>query len=616
MQHQISNLNDSSIEYTILTDPPGSGTVISFGGITFNPVPKVSMNIETYKTGAFVIGGIMNVTLEGVFHGDNFTATANELTSKITALASNHKCIDDITIKCGDTAIIDSGVGWIKSYSFPQGEQSNWYNIIPYTMELAVATRASGAKMVTPDPAIASRYALDDNYLRSLKEDVSISIDETALQTYSPSGSSSMDSNHRYSNDHIIVKYSIEAQGLETCNGCAAGSGVVGGIEAAKNVIAHRHLNLQTLNDNLFACGSGLFPSGNYDFAKRYNHTRDVSYSELDGSISVNGTYIVRPTGVAHNILLTLDSNADSSIETGEKTITINGNIRGLVENTFSSDLFAESNQNKISTQTAAMNAAESHLYHLVNSDASGIMDYVQGKNNLIKFNSAVGDSKNKLGYGDDNTGEDWAQDTNSWTGHDANEFRLLQKTFKRNPVTSSIDFTLTYSNKNKHKIPYALWADINIEHELPARRLVEHVVPGRGYPLIQDIMCDTLDSYTITVNAQFEPTRNIHKVIGAAAETILLLINETANDLNASSWIRTQDSESIGNNGSYRRTIKLTRHSCFDGATSSSALDYVRMQPPNFNNEAETAALEPAEEPTINIEDTLNNEPTLPVSE
>jgi hypothetical protein len=615
MQHQISNLNDSSIEYTILTDPPGSGTVISFGGITFNPVPKVSMNIETYKTGAFVIGGIMNVTLEGVFHGDNFTATANQLTGKINALASNHKCIDDITIKCGDTAIIDSGIGWIKSYSFPQGEQSNWYNIIPYTIELAVA-RNSGAELVVPDPEIASRYALGNNYLRSLKEDVSISIDETALQTYSPSGTSSMGSNHRYSNDHIIVKYSIEAQGLETCNGCAAGSGVVGGIEAAKNVIAHRHYNLQTLNDNLFACGSGLFPSGNYDFTKRYNHTRDVSYSELDGSISVNGTYIVRPTGVAHNILLTLDSNADSSIETGEKTITINGNIRGLVENTFSSDLFAQSNEDKINKQTAAMNAAESHLYHLVNSDASGIMDYVKGKNNLITFNNAVGDSKNKLGYGDDNTGENWAQDTNSWTGHDTNEFRLLQKTFKRNPVTSSIDFTLTYSNKNKHKIPYALWADINIEHELPARRLVEHVVPGRGYPLIQDIMCDTLDSYTITVNAQFEPTRNIHKVIGAAAETILLLINETANDLNASSWIRTQDSESIGNNGSYRRTIKLTRHSCFDGATSSSALDYVRMQPPNFSNEAETEASEPSQAPTINIADTLNNEPTLPVSE
>lgn len=611
MKHSISNIDTHTKFYTM--DVAASGSGIYFAGISWTPSPFVNISIEKYTAGDYIIGGIMNVNLNGVLHGEDFNATASELHSKIQSLASKNQCINDISIACGGTAIINNGTGWITSYNFPEGDQKNWANIIPYSISLSVLSD-DGVRLVQPNTSLDARYSLANNQIKSIRENISFNMDDKIFQTFSPTGTG-LDSDHMFSNEHIIVNYSLDVEGIGTCNSCASsGNSLKGGLEAAWSVISHRNTNIQTLSEStLFTCGSGvqIFPSGRYDVTKRYNHTRSITVDELNSSISINGQYIIRPTGVRGDILLTMDSNLDSSLENGEKNLTINGTITGLVENTFADSNLSVTNTS-VSINHAAMEAAENQLYKLINEGkASGILDYLKSKNNLVLFNNALGDSKNPLGYGNDNDGSAWPTATDTWGGHDSNEYRLLTKSFKRNHTNNSIDFTLSYSNKNKHKIPYALWADINIEHEMPARRLAEHVVPGRGYPLMQDILCDTLDVYTITVNAQFEPTRNIHNVISAARETILLLINQTAIDLNADSWVRTGDSESVANNGSYRRTIKLTRHSCYDGATSSSSLPYVRMAPPNYVNAAGYTPSQPAQPPTITPRDLTS--PTAP---
>lgn len=556
MEHTISSMESSTTFYA-MADSTGSG--IYFAGINWDPAPFVSMSIEKYTVGDYTIGGLMNVTLNGVLHGDSFGTTADKLIDKLETLRVSIGCINDINIGCGGTNIIQSGLGWIKGYSFPEGEQKNWYNIIPYNIELAIIQNKG--KPIVP-------VYSNGSYLKSYKSNISYSMDDKIWQTYAMSGlPSGLPNNHIYSNEYITVKYNVEAQGLGICNCTNYASGLYGGLDAAYNILQDTNTIGPYRISGTGVCSTkvNIFPTGYSSIP--YNHTRNVSINGMENLISIDGEYIIRPTGVNQQALLTLESNTDASLESAERNVTLTGNVKGLVP-VYYTDLFTSVNRPALSS--AASTAASSALSRLI-QDTSGILSRRVG----VSLRSTA-DNLKPLYYG---TGI-----PTNYKDHIANDsitYRLMQQTYKTNHADGSIDFSLVFSNKNRYKIPNALWADINIEHELSSRRLVEHVVPGRGYPITQDILCGTLDSYTITVNAQFEPTQDIHKIINGARGTVLLLIYNTTLSLGLTNWVTTQDNESIGNNGSYRRTMKLTRPSCFD----SNLLSYSRMNPPNFLN-------------------------------
>ncbi len=582
----------SSTEYHVMTEEAtASGTTVTLGSIgKLEPVPFVSISLEKYTVGDKTLGGVLNLSLEGVLYGKNFDNTASKLRSKINSLASKHSCMTGIGIQCGDTTIISSGIGYIRSYSFPQGPQKNWMNIIPYNIDVVI-THQGANPVVRPDGQLKLKYDIDNNTaIRSIRENVSWSLNENTLQMYNPDPSEYDTYVPAYTNEHIVVQYSLDIQGFGVCGTGCHDTAVLNALDSAKHVADHRIHNLQNLNTESFSCdSSGLLPN-NYDTTIRYDHTRDISVNELEGSLTVNGQYIIRPTGNKADTLMTMESSADSSLDSGEKTITLTGSIRGLVQNEYTTE--GEGNSNhyspKASTtlidkKSTAMAAAELEMQNIMTS-GSGIIKEIANHNQLLKFNAAVGD----------NTGKQLANisatDANTWQPGDSNntEFRLLGKSIKRNYPNSTIDFTLTYSNKSRHKIPNALWAEISIDHEMPSRRLVEHVIPGRGYPLMQDILCDTQDVFTINITAQFEPNKNIKNIINAAREEILVLVYNTAVSLGIGGYIRTGDSENIANNGSYKRSIKLTSPTCNNITTSNTTLDYLEMPGNTFSNAAQ----------------------------
>lgn len=581
----------SSTEYHIMTeDTSVSGTMVILGSIgALEPVPFVSISLEKYTAGDKTLGGVLNLSLEGVFYGQNFDDTASKLKSKIDDLSNQHSCMSGISIRCGDTTIISSGIGYIRNYSFPQGPQKNWMNIIPYNIDLVI-THQGNQPVVKADSQLKLKYDIDNNTaIRSIRESLSWSLNENTLQMYNPDPNKYDTYVPAYTNEHIVVQYSLDVQGFGVCGSGCHDTPVLNALDSAKHVADHRIHNLQNLNTSSFSCmSSGLLPN-NYDTTVRYDHTRDISVNELEGSLTVNGQYIVRPTGTDKDTLMTMESSADSSLDSGEKTVTLTGSIRGLVQNEYTAD--GEGNGNDYSPKASeeviqdkatAMQAAESQMQNIMAS-GSGIIKEIAKHNQLLKFNAAVGDNPGKTLANRSST------DPNTWQAGDtgANEFRLLGKSIKRNYANSTIDFTLSYSNKSRHKIANALWAEISIDHEMPSRRLVEHVIPGRGYPLMQDILCDTQDVFTINVTAQFEPNSNIKNIINAAREEILVLVYNTAVNLGIGGYIRTGDSENIANNGSYKRSIKLTSPTCNNITTSNTTLDYLQMPGNTFTNAA-----------------------------
>ena len=549
------------------TATEGSG--IYFAGMEFTPAPFVSMTLEKYSAGDYAVGGLMKVTLDGVFFGNNFSQTAAKLKSKIASLAAGHKCLQDITIGCGGVKIIESGAGWIDTYSFPQGDQSTWMNIIPYSITLNV-THNGSVPIVNRHPYIAALYGTS-GLLKSVNETFSVDYNESSWQTYTPYGHTNpsifTSGDWIYSNATATVNYSISVGGLGVCST----GGYIDAGTSAFNAVNNRQ-GLGLLNTS--CSGAGFVPSG--WSSKKYNHTRKVDFNEIEGTYTINGSYIIRPSGCsgssyAEDVILTLDTNADSSLDDGSKNIQINGSIKTLTEVEYGTPGGGHN-------ASIGIAKAEQVLKELIWTQSSGLAYGAAYKNSLLNFTSRKGDPLRALSYGNNdnahggwpNVGDDSVNDLLAHHGSDASEYRLVSKSIKRNHTDGSIDFSLSYSNKNRHKIPHALWAEVNVDWEGPSRRLAEHVVPGRGYPLMQDIMCDTPEKYTITVNAQFEPRSNVHGMIAAAQAPILSLIYQTAYALSAQNWVRTGDNESVGNNGSYKRTVTLTRHSCVNSVSNS----------------------------------------------
>ena len=145
----------------------------------------------------------------------------------------------------------------------------------------------------------------------------------------------------------------------------------------------------------------------------------------------------------------------------------------------------------------------------------------------------------------------------NTNIGTENNLYMVVSKSLKRDYSNNSIDFSIKYSNK-RFRIAGALWAEMNVDHEKPATKIVEHVIPGRGYPIVQDIQCTNLESYTITCTAQKEPQVDAYNTITSAADT---LIEKMAQRVGCDTWAKVSDSCSYGNSGSYRRTVKYTRN-------------------------------------------------------
>ena len=68
---------------------------------------------------------------------------------------------------------------------------------------------------------------------------------------------------------------------------------------------------------------------------------------------------------------------------------------------------------------------------------------------------------------------------------------------------------------------------------------------------------------------------------------TVLILIYITATTMGINGYIRTGDSENMANNGSYKRSIKLTGPSCNNATATNTVLDYFEMPGDSYSNAA-----------------------------
>ena len=573
--------SQSNTEFTILS--AGETSSVSVGTLNLEPIPFVSIAREEYKAGPHTIGGVLNVSLEGFVFGTGFKETSSGVQT-IQNVANDYSkggFITGINVKCGDTYIVRDGIGTVEALTFDQGPQRNWMNVIPYTMELQVHETGSDggnfAPVVTPYSGTSDTFGIWNGAggttrgINDLSETFTINFDDNAY--YHPLDGS------KYNNKHIRLEFDISAGGATSLSAYNTNYGLKGINQLLVSRVTG--LALGGLNSILMDKSGHAFniadadadgDSGSNSFSPS-GKLSNLSYTidELNNTASVQGEIVYFPADNDTNATLTMDMDHNNNIEGADKSFTINGSIQGYADrvNSDGDDIFSIY-QNIGST---AMDNAETALTNILGSSFQVPQDLINGatgnlnmsNNNGIGelgFNGAFGAPQLSMNVG---VGYAPAGSNLAHVASENNLFRLISKNIKRNYDNHSIDFSLNYSNK-RFKIPGALWAEINVDHQIPARRLVEHVVPGRGYPITQDINCTNLETFTLTLTAQLEPTGDAtvfknSSSAGAGQAHMALLAHATG--LGCNLWALTQDNESFGNNGTYRRTFEFTKTSC-----------------------------------------------------
>jgi hypothetical protein len=569
--------------------PPDVGAEVIVAGIHLIPSPFVNLVVEKYRVGEKVIGGILKLTLNGTIVGSSFNdvvdgSGAGTGIKDILELAQlqGSVCVE---IKCSSTLI--NGCGRIVSVSVNEGNQPTWVNIAPYTIEIELVDNdvlvSNDKRIVIPD---TEDLQSPENYvLKNISESLSWSINDDTFNWGKPCDAALPSGIDGFGNRHIKVNFNISAAGVSAGigSGCnCAGSGTdtstkYYGLEAVEKYLTQR---LTDIKENPVGAKS-LFdmdsydnpPSGeiigafkSYTGGDSYLDFRTIEINPVDNSMSISGEIIYRPSGCeVSNVFTTL--NVEHNINTEEETISINGNITGLVNNNFDEIIKLNSSD----TMTNDFNFANCAFNNKMDY-AELFLEKINKPDVLVEIAKCY---VKKPPYEDGYIKDECPLSANSGiceiTPTSATEppmtlcedMRVISSQISRNFAAGEISFTFNLSNSPNCEVNGTTRLDVSITHDKPHDNIVEIIIPGRGSrgPLIQNLCCNSVEKYDIGIDAtinrkscNFDIKKTVIDQLRKCADKKLEEL-VTDEGVDVSCWFKTNDIETIGNT-----TYKLSR--------------------------------------------------------
>jgi len=563
--------------------PPDVGATVVVGTKQLIPAPFVNINLEKYKSGDKTIGGVLKVTLNGTAVGSSFNGVidgegAGTGLKDILELGQLKGCVC-VVIKCSSGLI--NGYGKIISVSTNEGNQPTWVNIAPYSIEIELYSNSvlTDDRIVIPDDVDDEE---DDFNLKQLSEQISWNINDDTYNWGAPC--SYPEGIDGFGNRHIKVNFNINVAGIGSsnnnseciCNEEAEATPPTGtyGLEAAEKYLRKRLKDLADL-------GSGsLFDMNSYDdpptqeiipaFAQyvggnSYMDFRTIEINPPENSINISGEIIYRPSGCLNPDVFT-SLNVDHQLTTDEETITINGNINGLVDNNFDEiiqlssvgfdDLGCEFNRK--------MEFAENFLSQI---NDPGILNEIAS--------CYTGQEPYPNGYIEDDcpyssSNEVCTPTTATPPPPELCSMRIISSQIGRNLSSGEITFSFVLSNAPNCEVAGATKLDVSITHDKPHDNIVEIIIPGRGSKgaLIQNLCCVSPEKYDITIDAILNrkncsaniKQETVSRLRDCAEKELEKLIVEEGVDINC--WFKVNDVETIANS-TYKLSRSYVKPSC-----------------------------------------------------
>lgn len=507
--------------------PTNAGAGVSVGGKQLIPSPFVNLSLEKYKVGELTIGGILKLTLNGTVTGSSFNEVVSTGAGGVTGLkdilqiGQHRECV---YVEVGCSNYIVKGYGRVTSVNINEGNNPTWVNMAPYTIEIDLYTNDLGlTDGIRPAfPGKVETTELDNLMLRSISESFSVSVSEDAfnfVEDNYPSASIMPDFSDfgGWGNRHVKVNFNINVAGIRTLKDCNP-SGTEGtlkyGLEAAETYADLRINKLRTMDiSGLFSSpksgGELLTAFSQYRGGKTYLDFRTIEINPLEDSLSLSGEIIYRPSGCGagtEDVFTSL--NVEQSLDTEGSTITLSGNIQGLVDNSFDKVIKMSTTPKNWSITNCAtptkISYAEIFLAQFATKDnLKSIAQHYYNNKSYVDDPSNKGYLTDTCPFGSAGSGNPCTSGTPP-TVQVCGDLSLINSQISRNLTQGEINFTFTLSNKPNCNIIGTQKLEVEIAHDKPHDNIVEILIPGRGNDgvITQNLCCKSVEKYDASINA------------------------------------------------------------------------------------------------------------------
>lgn len=419
---------------------------IKINDIAVRPAPKFNIAYETFKSGEYIIGGLLKITLTGEIYG----ISSSDLTDKIKTLSNYSGTCQSIYIECDNSTLID-GQGFIRNVSFNPTDQPFMVN---YSVDIEISNTSSNLS-ITPDAAFASLYGLsipNTIVLKSYEESLAFNSDDSIANT-----AFYVDGTYTKASVKLSGQISIQAH-HHMCD-----------TFESPDLIAQLHTILNGRVQQLLSLNAALsttYPSlANYLQGNHYaiHHNKTLTINKFDHKIDFKFDMFII-SGTCHpRGMVDLDITETTDQFTGLSSWSIKGSVQGLSDGTSSTT------DNDTLYNTRLINA------RLIYAD-------LEHKKALSEYEHFI-----VLGC---STAASLPSDSC---------YQRISAQITENFNGGRIDFEMSFGDIESCQVGGAS-IDINIQEEHPTNKYIEHIIPGRGSALVQ--IGDNISPRKITITA------------------------------------------------------------------------------------------------------------------
>lgn len=429
---------------------PITNNFIQIDNQSLRPVPKFSTTYETFRSGQYIIGGILKLTLTGEIYG----SSASDLTTKITNLSTYSGTCKEIYISCNSEILVDD-VGFIKNVTINPTDQPFMVN---YTLEIEISNKTDSIH-VKRDASFGTLLNI------TIPEDINLKSYE---ETLSIVGDDSM-SNSAFYGGGIYTKSQLKLSGSISIQAhhhmCENNSNIISDLYT---VLESRFASIISLNSSIATAYPSIASYCNGDYTAVHDN-KNFSINKVDNKLSVQfDMYLIPnlplnayPTSIVD---LTIAENTDQT--TGFSNLSVRGSIKGLSNRTSSildnKVLLSEKLANATNAYNSIVDALENREY------AQFII--------LGCYNGSPPPSD--ICY------------------------NRISSQITENLNGGEITFELSYGDIQSCQIGGAN-IDVNITEDFPTYRYVEHIIPGIDHPVIQVGTSQTAMKITMTISGK-----------------------------------------------------------------------------------------------------------------
>jgi hypothetical protein len=417
---------------------------IKINGTSLRPAPFVNTAYEYNKSGEYVIGGLLIVTLSGSIVSENIQSEV----ASLNALQTNSDCVT-LTIGCSGGSDFLNGSGRIRTISFSPGDQPFSVN---YSMVIAIET-IGGQPAVEADPAFITNNCLGSNvkFLQSYTEKLSLTGEASAI--------SSNDFSLGFGKSYIKIsgEINIASYGRAIC-----GVPNYNATQNAENILKTRANSLLSLN----SCNNNILSK--YNGWYKWLDTKKLTVN-IDGSLTWSFDMYLSQGGSAPFAWIDFDTEDKTDQRTKMTNKVLSGKIRGLSSASVGDYLAHKATANeRIANAEKAYNLS---LSMIANGSWPGSSVILYGSNLLVPTSPGTPSC-----------------------------YQRISSNIKKSVVAGEVSFSAEFGDISLCQTQGGVGTiDITIDETFSSVRYQEFIIPNKVKPVVQQIAPTTPEKIIIT---------------------------------------------------------------------------------------------------------------------